>query len=134
MLRATSLEGLIKRDEDLVGIAVELSPHPRPEQADIKRLNCAYQMQPSVAEMCHSYQVEHVDIKFICEQTCLDPASPPASTPFPSEHATHAQQKGPEEASNSPGCGPDSLVEEENKTAVPTSMLYPESNAIRNKQ
>lgn len=28
MLHATSLEGLVKRDEDLVGIAVELSPHP----------------------------------------------------------------------------------------------------------
>ena len=34
MLHATSLEGLVKRDEDLVGIAVELSPHPRPEQAE----------------------------------------------------------------------------------------------------
>ena len=45
----------------------------------------------------------------------LSPASPPASTPFPSEHATRARQKGPEEASDSPGCGPDSLLEEENK-------------------
>lgn len=34
MLHATSLEGLVKRDEDLVGNAVELSPHPRPEQAE----------------------------------------------------------------------------------------------------
>lgn len=31
MQRATSLEGLVKRDEDLVGITVELCPHPCPQ-------------------------------------------------------------------------------------------------------
>ena len=31
MLRATSLEGLIKRDEGLLGITVELCPHPHPQ-------------------------------------------------------------------------------------------------------
>lgn len=31
MLRATSLEGLVKRDEGLLGITVELCPHPHPQ-------------------------------------------------------------------------------------------------------
>ena len=49
------------------------------------------------------------------EQTCLDPASPPASPPFPPEHETRACHKGPEEANDSPGSSPDSLLEEEKK-------------------
>ena len=55
------------------------------------------------------------------DQTRLDPSSPPASTPFPSEYETRARHKGPEEANDSPGTGLDSLLEEEKKV-IPVKL------------